>query len=68
MKMKATIEVEFETDAEQGQSLIFMLEAALRRGVKQLKSSIESGTASTSASTGIKRGSAKTSVIKTKFE
>ena len=55
MKMRATIEVEFEADERQGNPQA-VLEAALTRGVGQLQSSIEYGITATSVPTGIKRG------------
>jgi hypothetical protein len=55
MKMKATIEVEFEADERQTNPQ-HTLEVALTRGVGQLASNIEYGITGTSVPTGIKRG------------
>lgn len=55
MKMKATIEVEFEDDGRQT-SPKHILEVALTRGVGQLASNIEYGITGASVPTGIKRG------------
>jgi hypothetical protein len=55
MKMKATIEVEFEADERQTNPK-HILEVALTRGVGQLASSIEYGISARSVPTGIKRG------------
>jgi hypothetical protein len=54
MKMKATIEVEFEADEGQSNPQ-HMLEVGLTRAVGQLPSIIEHGITGTSVPTGIKR-------------
>jgi hypothetical protein len=59
MKMKATIEVEFEANEGQDEAV---LRAALVRGRAALAQFIEYGT--TRASTGIKSGSVKTEITK----
>jgi hypothetical protein len=59
MRMKATIEIEFE--AKEGQSRN-VLETALMRGIGALAVAIEHGTSA--VSTGIKRGSVITSIQK----
>jgi hypothetical protein len=59
MKMKATIEVEFEGDEGQDESV---LSAALVRGRSGLAQSIEYGTGR--MSTGIKSGSVRTEITK----
>jgi hypothetical protein len=59
MKMKATIEVEFEANDGQDEDV---LRAALVRGRSGLVQSIEYGTGR--ASTGIKSGSVRTEITK----
>jgi hypothetical protein len=59
MKMKATIEVEFE--AREGQHR-YALESALMRGIGALAVAIEHG--AHAGSTGIKTGSVITSILK----
>jgi hypothetical protein len=61
MKMVATITVEFQSNAGMPQSV---LEAALQRGLGELRIGIEHGTGS--MPTNIKRGSTKTVVVDTK--
>ena len=60
MKMKATIEVEFEADEGQDENV---LRAALVRGRSGLAQSIEYGTAR--SPTGIKTGSVRTEITHT---
>jgi hypothetical protein len=62
MKMKATIEIEFETNEGQDEDV---LRAALVRGRSGLAQSIEYGTGR--ASTGIKRGSVRIEVTKSEL-
>jgi hypothetical protein len=62
MKMHAIIEVEFEADEKHGELQRPNLENSLRRGVEQLKSSIEYGIGSISVPTGVKRGTVKATV------